>query len=300
MDLFKAMRIFTRIVELESFTRAADDLHLPAATATYTIKQLEARIGVRLLQRTTRHVSTTLDGQAYYQRCVRILADVEETEAGFGGSAVAPRGKLRVDLQGTLARHYVLPRLKEFFNRYPDIELEIGMGDRFVDLVREGVDCVLRVGELPDSSMVGRRVAMLEQVTIGTPAYFQRYGVPRTLDELHAQRHQAVNFYSSATGKLFPFEFRDDEGDRQVLLPGRIAVSNVDAYLACCSNDLGLVQVPRYHIEPQLASGHYREVLAQWRPRPMPVSVLYPHQRHLSPRVRAFVNWLSDVLSAAH
>jgi DNA-binding transcriptional LysR family regulator len=299
MDRFKAMRIFTRIVELESFTKAADDLQMPAATATYTIKQLEARLGVRLLQRTTRHVSTTLDGQAYYQRCVRILADVEETEAGFGGSGVAPRGKLRVDLQGTLARHYVLPRLKEFFARYPDIELELGMGDRFVDLVREGVDCVLRVGELRDSSMVGRRVATLTQATIGTPAYFQRHGVPRTLEELHGQGHQAVNFYSSASGKMFPFEFMADGDEHHLLLPGRVAVSNVDAYLACCSNDLGLIQVPRYHIEPQLASGHFCEVLAQWRPRPMPVSVLYPHQRQLSPRVRVFVDWLSDVMTVA-
>src|SRR5476649_2938894 len=140
MDRFNAMRIFTRIVELGSFTKAADDLHMPAATATYTIKQLEAHLGTRLLQRTTRHVSTTLDGDAYYQRCVRILADVEETEAGFGNSGALPRGKLRVDLQGTLARHYVLPRLAEFFARYPDIELEIGMGDRLVDLVREGMD----------------------------------------------------------------------------------------------------------------------------------------------------------------
>src|SRR4051812_4716197 len=138
MDRFNAMRIFTRIVELGSFSKAAEDLQMPAATATYTIKQLEARLGVRLLQRTTRHVSTTLDGQAYYQRCVRILADVEETEAGFGNSGAAPRGKLRVDLQGTLALHYVLPRLSEFFARYPQLELDIGMGDRLVDLVRDG------------------------------------------------------------------------------------------------------------------------------------------------------------------
>jgi DNA-binding transcriptional LysR family regulator len=297
MDRFNAMRIFTRIVELGSFSKAADDLQMPAATATYTIKQLEAHLGVRLLQRTTRHVSTTLDGQAYYHRCVRILADVEETEAGFGNSGVAPRGKLRVDLQGTLAQHYVLPRLSEFFARYPQLELEIGMGDRLVDLVRDGIDCVLRVGELRDSTMVGRRVATLQQVTCASAAYLDQRGTPATLEDLHG--HQAVNFYSSSSGKMFPFDFIVDGEERSVQLPGVVSVSNAEAYVACCANDLGLVQLPRYHVARHLESGAFREVLGAWRPKAMPVSVLYPHQRQLSPRVRVFVDWITDVMAAA-
>jgi len=297
MDRFNAMRIFTRIVELGSFSKAADDLNMPAATATYTIKQLEARLGVQLLQRTTRHVSTTLDGQAYYQRCVRILADVEETEAGFGASGVAPRGKLRVDLQGTLAQHYVLPRLSEFFARYPELELEIGMGDRLVDLVRDGIDCVLRVGELRDSSMVGRRVATLQQVTCASAAYLDQHGTPQTLDDL--QRHRAINFFSPSSGKQFPFDFLVDGEERSVTLAGVVSVSNAEAYVACCGNDLGLIQLPRYHVAAQLESGAFREVLPDWRPAPMPVSVLYPYQRQLSPRVRVFVDWITDVMSAA-
>ena len=297
MDRFNAMRIFTRIVELESFSKAADDLQIPAATATYTIKQLEARLGVRLLQRTTRHVSATLDGQAYYHRCVRILADVEETEAGFGNSGVAPRGKLRVDLQGTLAQHYVLPRLAEFFERYPDLELEIGMGDRLVDLVRDGIDCVLRVGELRDSSMVARRVASLQQVTCASAAYLDKYGTPSTLDDLAG--HRAVNFYSASSGKIFPFDFMVDGGERSITLPGSVTVSNADAYVACCASHLGLAQLPRYHVAGLLESGALREVLDAWRPKPMPVSVLYPHARQLSPRVRVFVDWITDAMSAA-
>jgi len=297
MDRFNAMRIFTRIVELGSFTKAADDLHMPAATATYTIKQLEAHLGTRLLQRTTRHVSTTLDGDAYYQRCVRILADVEETEAGFGNSGALPRGKLRVDLQGTLARHYVLPHLAEFFARYPDIELEIGMGDRLVDLVREGMDCVLRVGELADSSMVARRVATLEQVTCASAVYLERHGTPLTLADL--QQHRAVNFFSPASGKLFAFDFIVDGAARTVDIPGSVAVSSAEAYSACCESHLGLIQLPRYHVAALLERGVLREVLAQFRPAPKPVSVLYPHQRQLSPRVRAFVDWLSEMLSVA-
>lgn len=297
MDRLDAMRLFTRIVELGSFSRAADDLHLPAATATHTIKQLETRLGVRLLQRTTRHVSATLDGQAYYQRCVRILADVEETEAGFGHSGVLPRGKLRVDLQGTLAHHYVLPRLAEFFVRYPDIELEIGMGDRLVDMVREGMDCVLRVGELRDSSMVARRVATLQQVTCASAVYLDRHGTPATLDEL--QGHRAVNFYAPASGKIFPFDFLVDGQPRSVMLPGSVSVSSAEAYADCCANHLGLIQLPRYHVAQRLVDGSFREVLDAWRPAAMPVSVLYPHQRQLSPRVRAFVDWLADVMSVA-
>jgi len=297
MDRFNAMRIFTRIVELGSFTKAADDLNMPAATATYTIKQLEAHLGTRLLQRTTRHVSTTLDGAAYYQRCVRILADVEETEAGFGNSGAPPRGKLRVDLQGTLARHYVLPRLSEFFERYPDIELEIGMGDRLVDLVREGMDCVLRVGALPDSSMVARRVAMLQQVTCASAVYLERHGTPLALADL--QRHRAVNFFSPASGKLFAFDFLVDGIARTVSMPGSVSVSSAEAYSLCCENHLGLIQLPRYHVAALLERGVLREVLGEFRPAAMPVSVLYPHQRQLSPRVRVFVDWLSDMLSVA-
>jgi len=297
MDRLDAMRLFTHIVELGSFSRAADKLKLPAATATHTIKQLEARLGVRLLQRTTRHVSATPDGQAYYQRCVRILADVDETEAGFGHSGVAPRGKLRVDLQGTLARHFVLPRLGEFFARYPDLELEIGMGDRLVDMVREGVDCVLRGGVLRDSSMVARRVASLRQVTCASAAYLDRHGTPRTLDELAG--HRAVNFYSIASGKVFPFDFVVDGEPRSVQLPGSVSVSNAEAYVQCCASHLGLIQLPRYHVAAQLADGSFRAVLDAWRPPEMAVSAMYPQQRQLSPRVRVFVDWLAEVMAAA-
>jgi LysR family transcriptional regulator for bpeEF and oprC len=295
MDRFDAMRLFTRIVELNSFSKAAEDLQLPAATATHAIKQLETRLGVRLLHRTTRQVSPTLDGQAYYQRCLRILADVEETEAGFGTSGVAPKGKLRVDLQETLARYFVLPRLHEFFERYPEIELEIGMGDRYVDLVREGVDCVLRSGALRDSSMVGRRVATLRQLTCASAGYLDKHGTPRTLEQLDG--HLAVNFHSSNTGRLLPLEFEIEGAVRTIQLSGKVSVNNADAYTACSLNHLGIIQVPRYRVAPLLEAGTLREILPQWLPPPMPVSVLYPYQRQLSPRVRAFVDWVADAMS---
>lgn len=296
MDRFDAMRIFTRIVELRSFTQAAHDLGYPKATVTHAIKQLEARLRVRLLQRTTRQVTPTLDGEAYYQRCVRLLADLEETESVFTSAAQQPAGKLRVDLHATLAMHFVMPVLGQFCARHPLIELEIGMGDRLVDLVREGVDCVLRVGELGDSSMVARRVARLEQLTCASPAYLAAHGTPRTLAELDG--HRAVNFFSAQTGKVWPFDFKLDGQRHSVSLPGTVSVNNADAYHACCRAGMGLIQAPRYHLEQALATGELVEVLAPLRPDPLPVSVLYPHHRQLSPRVRVFADWVAGLFAA--
>lgn len=296
MDRLDAMRVFVRIVELKSFTKAADDLQLPRATVTHTIQQLEKRLGVRLLHRTTRQVSATLDGEAYFQRCVRLLADVEEAESVFSRSAAAPKGKLRVDLQGTLGMHFLLPHIGEFFAKYPEIELEIGMGDRLVDLVREGIDCVLRAGEPRESSMVGRRVALLGQVTCASKAYLERHGTPRTLDEFRA--HRAVN-YAGSTGKILPFEFLVGDEPHTMQLRGSATVSHADAYVACCEAGLGFVQLPRYHVERHLADGTLCEVLGKHRPAPMPVSILYPHHRQLSPRVRVFVDWVADRMRLA-
>jgi len=290
MDRFQTMRLFVRIVELGSFSKGAQDLELPRATATHAIQQLEKRLGTRLLQRTTRQVQPTPDGAAYYERCVRLLSDLEETEAAFGQSLVAPKGKLRVELQETLARHFLLPHLGEFCTRYPEIELEIGMGDRLVDLVREGIDCVLRAGTPRDSSMVARKLADNEQLTCASPAYLQRFGVPTSLAEL--TNHRAVNFLSSASGKRLPFDFIVDGKAHSVTMRGPLSVRHADAYLAGCIAGLGLIQVPRYGIVSQLAAGTLCEVLADCRPPPMAVSLLYPHSRQLSPRVRVFVDWV--------
>lgn len=288
MDRFEEMRIFVRVMERRSFTQAAEDLQVPRATVTNAVKRLEERLGTRLLERTTRSVSPTLDGEAYYQRCVRLLTDMEDAEGAFKNAA--PKGLLRVNLQGTLARHFVVPALPEFLERYPGIELHIGEGDRLVDLVREGIDCVLRAGNLQDSSMVARRVADLEQVTCASPAYFKRRGIPKTLDDLKG--HCAVNYVSSATGKPIPLEFVVDGDIKLIILPARVSVSGADIYADSAIAGLGLIQVPRYRIAEQLATGALRVVLADRPPPPLPVSVLYPQSRQLSPRVRVFADWL--------
>ncbi len=293
MDRFDAMRVFCRVVERRSFTLAAEDTGLPRSTVTDAIKQLEARLGVRLLQRTTRHVSPTLDGEAYYQRCLRILSDIEDAEGAFAGAK--PKGVLRVDVHGTLARHFVLPNLPSFLETYPDIELQITEGDRFVDLIREGIDCVLRVGTLQDSDMIGRRVAMLEEVTLAAPAYVERFGMPAHPDRLDG--HRMVGFRSSATGGLLPLEFQIDGVVREITLPATISVNAAESYFAAAKLGLGLIQVPRYHTEEAIRSGELLRVLPDYPPTRTPVSMLYPRSRQLSPRVRVFIDWLAKVFA---
>ncbi|MEA5674450.1 LysR family transcriptional regulator [Pseudomonas sp. MH2] len=292
MDRFQEMQVFVRIAERGSFSQAAEDLQIPRATVTNLIKRLEQRLGVRLLERTTRHVRMTHDGEAYYHRCVRLLLDLEETESAFRNAP--PKGLLRVNLQGTLAKHFVMPALGGFLAQYPDITLHIGEDDRLVDLVREGVDCVLRAGLLQDSSLIGRQVASLEQVTVASPEYLAQHGTPATLDDL--QQHFAVDYLSSATGRAVPLEFRVGREVVERLLPARVSVTGVDLYTGAALSGLGIVQVPRYRIVHELAAGSLRELLPDCPPPPMPVSVVYPQSRQLSARVRVFSQWLAAQL----
>lgn len=295
MDRLQAMQVFTRIVELKAFGKAADSLQLPRASVTQLIQQLESHLGVQLLRRTTRQVSVTPDGQAYYERCVRLLEDLEEAENCFSESPDNPRGKLRVDLPSSLGRLVVIPALPAFCRRYPHIELELSLNDRQVDLVREGVDCVLRAGDLPDSSLVGRRIAELEQLTCVSRTYLEEYGVPEHPDRLAG--HLAVNYQSASSGRIFDLEFGFDSGLRTTRLPSRITVNNADAYIAACRAGFGMIQAPRYHLCDGLASGELVEVLEQWKPPPLALSVLYPVRRQMSRRLRVFSDWLAQLFA---
>lgn len=299
MDRFQEMQAFVRIAERRSFTQASEDLQIPRATVTNLIKRVEQRIGTRLLERTTRTVRLTQDGEAYYRRCVRLLADMEEAEGLFRNTA--PKGLLRVNLQGTLARHFVVPALPDFLARHPELTLHIGEDDRLIDLVREGVDCVLRAGTLQDSSMVGRRIALLPQVTVASPAYLARHGEPADPAALAApgSTHRAVDYLSSATGKPVPLEFTVDGRVSTLQLPATVSVTGTDLYTGSAVAGLGLVQVPRYRVAAELADGRLQVVLDGFAPPPMPVSVLYSQHRQLSARVRVFTQWLREVFEAA-
>lgn len=291
MDRFLEMRVFVRIAERGSFTLAAEDLRIPRATVTNVMKRMEQRLGVRLLERTTRSVTLTEDGREFYQRCVRLLEDMEEAESQFHHNA--PKGLLRVNIQGTLAKNFVVPALSGFIAQYPAIRLHIGEDDRLVDLVREGIDCVLRAGVLQDSLMVGRRVALLEEVTVASPAYLEKYGEPQTLDDLNG--HFAVNYLSSATGRVLPLEFNVNGDLIKVELRDLVSVNGADIYTGCAVAGMGIIQVPRYRIAKELAEDRLRIILPHLPAPPMPVSVLYPQKRYLSPRVRVFVNWISAI-----
>ncbi|MBD8268829.1 MULTISPECIES: LysR family transcriptional regulator [Pseudomonas fluorescens group] len=290
MDRFNAMRVFTRIVELGGFARAADSLQLPRASVTILIKQLEAHLGVQLLQRTTRQVSPTLDGAAYYQRCVQLLTDLEETEAVFSSRRQNPRGTLSIDMPSGIGRLIVIPALPTFTALYPQIELDIGLNDRPVDLIREGVDCVLRGGLALDESLVARPLAMMDQLTLASPAYLQRTGMPASLDEL--ARHQMIEYVSSASGKRFGLEFQLGDKVRTLNLAKVVAVNSSDGYFAACEAGYGLIQAPHYHALKQLAEGTLVEVLPQVAVPKMALTALYPPHRQLSQRVRVFVDWL--------
>lgn len=287
MDRFDAMRLFTRVVERRSFTLAAHDMEVPRSTVTKVIHDLEGRLGVRLLQRTTRVVRPTLDGEAYYRRCLTILDDIEDAEGAFNGTE--PKGLLRLEVQGTLARHFLLPGFPDFLARHPHIQISMSEGDRWVDMVQEGVDCVLRYGKLPDSELVARQVAMLDRLTCATPAYLERFGTPTSLASLDG--HRMVGIRSVTTGNVTPLEFNVHGEMQAVSIPAVLTVTGTESYLAGIKLGLGLAQVPRFHIERELASGELVQIMADMPPPSAPVSLLYQRSRQLSPRVRAFLDW---------
>jgi len=297
MDHLDALHLFTRIVEQRSFGRAADQLDVPRATATHAIKQLEARLGTRLLERSTRHVRPTPDGEAFYERCVHVLSELDDAEASLRHAASNPRGVLRVDMHGTHATGIVLPRIREFRERYPNIDIVISSEDRLVDLVREGIDCAIRGGAVRDSSLVARRLAVIPEVTCASPDYLARFGTPQHPSELAA--HQAVQFFNSSGGRAYPFEFTIDGKIREVELTGWLTVNYAESYVVAARNGCGLIQLPRYHVEDDLRSGHLIEVLADFSGPGFPITALYPHRRQLSPRVRIFLDWVGQLYEEA-
>jgi DNA-binding transcriptional LysR family regulator len=295
MDRFETMRLFVRLVERRSFTAAAADLGLPRSTASEVLRSLEAHLGVRLLERTTRHVTATLDGEEYYRRCVAILSEVEEAESAMRDAQ--PRGLLRFDAHPLLTRTSILPNLPEFLARHPLIELQIGQGDRLVDLVREGVDCVIRAGQLEDSGMIQRSLGTIAEITVASPAYLAKHGTPKTPDALDG--HQMVGFISSRTGDVLPLEFSVGGALREIVLPSRIRVNNSDTMADLARLGFGLMQAPRYRFEEDLASGALVEVLPNFPPSPTPLSALYPQNRQLTLRLRVFLDWIGRIFAEA-
>jgi DNA-binding transcriptional LysR family regulator len=294
MNKLDLLKTFVRVAELSSFTLASDALGLPRSSVSEQIRALEQLLDTRLLQRTTRKVQTTPDGQALYERSKDLLAQMDELEGLFRQDSAVLSGRLRVDMPTAVARRLVMPRLREFIDRHPLIELEISSTDRRVDLIREGFDCVMRVGELPDTTLVARKIGHFEMVNCVSVEYAERFGIPLTLEDL--QQHQLINYVSAFGTSTATFEYHRDGKDHQVTMPSSVTVNYIEAYEAACVGGLGIVQVPRLSDAYQHQRGELVEILPDYLPAPMPVSLLYAHRRHLPQRCRVFMDWLSDLL----
>ena len=293
MNKLQAMQVFVRVVETGGITRAADSLRMPKATATTLIQQLEAELGVKLLNRTTRSVSVTTDGAAYYPRCVAILAEVRETEESLAQRHGSPEGRLRVEVPTLMARLVIVPALPAFFVRYPDIELQLGCSERRADLIEEGIDCAVWSGELEDSTLIARRVGQLYFGTCAAPSYLAAHGEPHHPDELTA--HRCINHFSPRTAKIFDWVFAKNGMRIQTTLRGHIALDDENSYVAAAEAGLGIAQIPAFVLKEAMERGSLELLLGDWFPEPAPLSVVYPENRHLSSKTRVFVDWVAEL-----
>lgn len=295
MDALDSMRIFARVAELASFTRAAESLGIPKATASTAIQQLEGNLGTRLLHRTTRRVQLTHDGRAYYERCKDLLSDLDELQSMFQQGPDALRGRLRVDMPTIMARNTVIKRLPEFMAAHPLIEVELSCTDRFVDLVREGFDCVVRVGTVADGPLVARPLGHYRMINCASADYIRRRGLPRTLEDLSA--HRLIHYVPSLGARPPGWEYPTAAGYANLPMPAALTVNSTEAYMAACLAGLGMIQAPVAGLRPFIERGELVEVLPEYAAEPMPVTLLYAHRRNQPKRVRAFMAWLAEVLT---
>ncbi|WP_025138503.1 LysR family transcriptional regulator [Achromobacter sp. DH1f] len=297
MDRFDAMQAFARVVETGSFTKAADTLHMSKTSVTQLVQQLEARLRVRLLNRTTRKVNVTADGAVYYERVLRLLADMDDAETSLSSAAAVPRGRLRVDVPSPLARMILAPALPAFHARYPDIQLDMGVSDRMVDIIGENVDCVVRGGELTDQSLIARRVGDLQLRVYAAPSYLQHAGKPVHPADLEDSHHRIVGFLWSRTGKPLPYAMR--RGDESVHAQGRyiVAMDDGNAYLAAGLAGMGILWLPDYMALEHSARGELVPVFEDWKLDPMPLYIAYPPNRHVSAKLRVFIEWVAELMA---
>lgn len=293
-----AMRAFTRVVESGSFTRAADSLNMPIATLSKLVKSLEAHLETRLLQRTTRRVVTTQEGEEYYDKALRVLIEIEDIDTAFRASCCTPKGHLRIDVGGSTARDVLIPLLPDFMQQHPDIRIDLGVADRPVDLISANVDCVIRGGPLDDSTLIARHIGDAEMITCATPGYLKNHGVPAYPQELR-NGHKLVSYLSPVSGRAFPFRFRDKGEALEVDIPHYLGVNESNAHLAAAVAGLGIIQTFGYAIQHYLKTGTLVEILHDWRPKRYPFHVVYPQNRHLTHRLRVFIAWLAEVFPAA-
>ncbi len=294
MNKLELLRSFIRVTELSSFTQAGESLGLPKSTVSEHVQTLEALMGARLLHRTTRRVSATQDGLVLYERGKDMLANMDELEGLFRQEGQVLAGRLRIDMPTGFARVLVLPRLAEFLHRHPQVQIEISCTDRRVDMVREGFDCVLRIGEVADTSLVARRLGWLPMINCASPAYLAAHGYPSAPADLAG--HFLVHYVAQLGAHPGQFIYAHQDNIIGMALPGLVTVNNVDAYEAACLGGLGIIQAPAISFEDYLASGRLVSILTEYRAPPMEIALMYAHRRFLPQRARVFMDWLAELL----
>ena len=296
MDRIDAMQAFVRVAETGSFTKAADTLQASRTRVTQLVQQLETHLRVKLLHRTTRKVALTADGAAYYERVVRLLADLDDAETSLSAASDAPRGRLRVDVPAPLASLVLVPALPDFHRRYPDIQLDLGASDRKVDLIDENVDCVVRGGELGESSLRARHVADLLLGVYAAPDYLARAGTPAHPQALNEGQHRVIGYRGSRNGAPLVHWLR--RGEEQLRVHGRqvLLVDDGNAYLAAGMAGLGVLWLPQYMARGPLARGELLPLFEDWQLDPMPLYVAFPPSRHVSRKLRVFIDWVVELM----
>jgi DNA-binding transcriptional LysR family regulator len=295
MNLTESMKVFVRVAELASFSAAADQLGLPRASVSAAVRQLEAELGTRLLHRTTRRVEMTQDGRVAYERAQDLLTDLDELRGMFRAEPARLRGRIRVDMPQAIANDVVLPALPTFLAEHPELEIELSSVDRRVDLVREGFDCVLRVGLLADSSLIARPLGEYRMLNCASPGYLATSGIPLALEDLPA--HQLIHYVPTLAARSSGFEYQDANGQTQFIdMPGPLTVNTTTAYEGAALAGLGIIQVPAVGARAHLVAGRLVEILPAWRAAPMPVSLIYPNRRHQPRRVQVFMQWLAALM----
>lgn len=298
MDRLAAMQAFVRVVEAGSFTKAADALNLPKPSVTRLVQTLEAHLQTKLLNRTTRRVTVTADGAAYFDRALRLLSEVDELEASMTKAKASPRGRLRIDVPTSLGQLLLIPALPDFYARYPDIQIDLGVSDRPVDLVGENVDCVVRGGEITDQSLVARRIGEFHTILGASPAYLKRHGLPLHPQELEdSTQHRVVNYFSHRTGRPFPLLFARQGDKLEINARHMLSVNDSTAALTAGLAGLGIVHTATFMAQPHFASGALVPVLLDWCAETIPLYVVYPPNRHLSAKLRVFVDWVAELFA---
>lgn len=295
MDHLLAIKVFCRVVEAGTFSRAADLLDIPKSSVTKLVQELEAHLQLKLLHRTTRRVTVTMEGAAYYERTNKLLHELEDIESNISNEQRTPRGRLKVDMASAIANFILLPALPSFIQQYPEIQLELGVSDTNIDLLTDNVDCVLRGGELSDTSLIAKRIAELKFVTCAAPRYLQQYGTPQTPDDL-SSNHRIIYYRSRKTNRVMPLRFSNKQQSMEIQQQGsQLSVNDSTAQLTATLNGLGVSQLPLFMAQPYIDKGQLQLIMTNWQRAAFPLYLIYPHERHLSGRLRAFTTWVMDI-----